>query len=318
MKQKTIKKFKRSVEHRLSELAKKMYRAAWLVTHAHEAQFPAELDHPIKVPFHIELLGWDHFSFFTRSKNEPLMREVSATLVKKCNQKENRLIIDIGAWIGDNSLVWAELSRQNNTHVIAIDPSRKNISFIERVQKLNNIQNLQAINALCSSKESEYSIASGDVNHGSFSPEDPTSSHQKIRSTTIDALVRRNAPGMKLFLLHVDVEGMEADVLRGAEESISTHKPYIIFENHLNSEKKAFGEISMFLNDKGYQDIYMINEILPECRPDCRNFIAIHSSMNESADLFKACLAKALKHHSFSQATLPNTALIKVNHATHE
>ena len=295
------------------EPGKILYRLAWLVKHSNKAYFPAEISEPIKVPFHFDILGWDQFWFFSRSNNEPLMREVAATLIRDHSPKERSVIIDIGAWIGDNSLAWAKLSCKSDTQVLAIDPSRKNINFIKRAQRANHIYNLQAVYALCSSqKDSNYSIKYGDINHGSFLFTEEKRNTKDIQSTTLDSLAKEHCRGATIFLLHVDVEGMEAEVLKGAHEIISKDKPFIVFENHLNTEKKAFEEISVLLNSHGYGDIYMINEVLPDCRADCRNFIAFHSSRTNPIASLEQCFEKAHQNSSFRQATMPYKALVKV------
>ena len=64
---------------------------------------------------------------------------------------------------------------------------------------------------------------------------------------------------------------MEAQVIMGSENVIRYFQPIITFEQHLNQDD--YISLSSNLKKKGYL-VFMINEVLPGCNPDCRNFIA--------------------------------------------
>ena len=74
--------------------------------------------------------------------------------------------------------------------------------------------------------------------------------------------------------MHIDVEGLELKVLRGARKIIELNRPVIIFENLIS--RPGLEPIISFLYSYKY-DVYMINEVLPGCDLDCRNFIAFDS-----------------------------------------
>ena len=46
----------------------------------------------------------------TRSNHEVLLRILASKILRSCCYTGPQSLIDIGAWIGDNSLVWAKLS----------------------------------------------------------------------------------------------------------------------------------------------------------------------------------------------------------------
>ena len=100
----------------------------------------------------------------------------------------------------------------------------------------------------------------------------------------------------KIGLMHVDVEGFELSVLKGAKNIIKESMPAIIFEQHIS--KEDINLVSKYLKSFGYR-IYMINEVLPICDLDCRNFIAIDNSI-ESMDLEGFSECKARGHGIFS------------------
>jgi hypothetical protein len=71
--------------------------------------------------------------------------------------------------------------------------------------------------------------------------------------------------------IHLDVEGFESNVIKGSENIIKLFNPIIMYEQHLEIDN--YKELSLHLYNQGY-NIYLINEILPYCRHDCRNFVA--------------------------------------------
>ena len=89
---------------------------------------------------------------------------------------------------------------------------------------------------------------------------------------TLDSLGLQN-----VALIHLDVEGFEFKVVRGATETIDKYRPIISFEQHVQVDN--YLGLSEYLCEKGY-DIYLINEVLPGCRRDCRNFMAFPCELN--------------------------------------
>ena len=63
-----------------------------------------------------------------RDKHEVLFRRINTFLIKNKIIKNN--IIDLGAWIGDNSIPWA---KNIDGFVYAIDPSHDNCKFINLI-----------------------------------------------------------------------------------------------------------------------------------------------------------------------------------------
>lgn len=131
---------------------------------------------------------------------------------------------------------------------------------------VNSIKNIKTVGAVCCDEEGRQMNFSGSLNHASFS-KSGLGYESGLRSTTLDSILGEN----KVGLLHLDVEGLEYDVLRGAKCFIKRDRPIVIFEQHLNEDKPD--EILDWLAEYGYQS-FMINEILIENKADCRNFIS--------------------------------------------
>lgn len=80
-------------------------------------------------------------SFIDRVNNEKIFRQINIFLINNNIIKNN--IIDLGSWIGDNSIPWAK----NITGLVyAIDPSPNNCDFILKMCELNEIPNITPFN----------------------------------------------------------------------------------------------------------------------------------------------------------------------------
>ena len=113
----------------------------------------------------------------------------------------------------------------------------------------------------------------------------------------MDTIIGRNRWN-KIGLIHVDVEGMELQVLMGAMKIIENSLPVILFEQHISYENPS--DICTMFKQYSYTT-YMINEVLPGCALDCRNFISFPS------DLDISCLvSSSLKSNSIWPATIGN------------
>lgn len=204
-------------------------------------------------------------TFAERDHCEFLFRRINTYLINAGIIKNN--IIDLGAWMGDNSIPWA---KNISGIVYAIDPSDRNCNFIHEVCSLNEIKNVNVIQTAISDKV-EILHTNQYIEHCSFVYESTgESSYFHIQATTLDTLYSENRIDT-IGYIHLDVEGMERRVLEGASAIIEKFKPIITFEQHL--EIDDYKATSDFVRNRGYM-IYLINEVMPHCRPDCRNFIA--------------------------------------------
>ena len=210
------------------------------------------------------------YNFFLRPKAEPLFRKVIFDLYNQKYIDSRKSIIDIGCWIGDNCIVWAKYLKDDAV-VFAIDPSTKNISFAKNIATKNNVTNIKWVNAVCADKPGIPLSFNGSLDHARFKITEKTSN--SLISQTLDqiSLDKINSIG----LMHLDVEGFELKVLNGATKIIEKSKPTIVFEQLISKENTTV--IFDFLRQYQY-DIYMINEVLPGCELDCRNFIAFDSN----------------------------------------
>lgn len=211
-----------------------------------------------------------NISYSSRPNAEALLRRLIYELYGSGYISADMSIIDIGSWIADNSIIWAKQLNQEAL-VFAIDPSPENQFYAQKVASLNDVSNITFIEAVCTDNDGDKVDFDGSLDHTSFKKK-PTDG--KMLSTTLDTIVR-NSGGQAIGLLHVDVEGLEFSVLKGASNIIKSDMPVISFEQHISTEN--IFEVTDFLKEFGYR-VFMVNEVLPGCSLDCRNFLAFPSS----------------------------------------
>ena len=197
--------------------------------------------------------------FSDRIDAEKKFRTITRQLINHGIIDAKKNIIDLGAWIGDNSLVW---SKMIDGTVYAIDPSPDNIKIIHTLQDLNEIENITTITKPISSKIENVEVSEGDINHASFK-----ASTKGISTETLDNLYNNNIID-NIGFIHLDVEGFEYKVLEASQKIISRFRPIIVTESH--SEDK---DVEPLIVKHGYTK-YLIDEICGS-NPSCRNCLWI-------------------------------------------
>jgi FkbM family methyltransferase len=208
-------------------------------------------------------------TFRNRSVHEGIFRQINTYLINNNIINRDKNIIDLGAWIGDNSIPWA---KNISGIVYAIDPSKDNCDYINEMKTLNSINNMLIIKAAISDKEQIISTDS-DLHHCSFTNNDSLSN--KVQSYSLDTLYKQGII-RNVGYIHLDVEGMEYLVIAGSTKLIDDLNPIITFEQHLDTDN--YGDICKKLRNKNYS-VFLINELLLGCREDCRNFIAFPNTI---------------------------------------
>jgi len=217
------------------------------------------------------------YDFRHRDNHEVIFRRINTFLIKNGIIKNN--IIDLGAWIGDNSIPWA---KNINDLVYAIDPSQANCDFIANTCAVNNIKNVKIIQTAVSNVNELLSTNDG-INHCSFVYGNPgINGVNKVNAVSLDYLYTNNAIE-KVGYIHLDVEGMEYKILQGSSKLIDECRPIISFEQHLEIDN--YDTILSYLTDKNYK-VFLVDEILPGCRHDCRNSFAFPNEIYSESLIF--------------------------------
>lgn len=203
-------------------------------------------------------------TFSKRVNKEMMFRKINTFLINKNIIKNN--IIDLGAWIGDNSIPWA---KNINGIVYAIDPSPQNCDFVKRICKLNEINNVKILEYAISN-ENKIVSTNSDLQHCSFVWGKLEGENKyNLNAVSLDYLFEKKEID-NIGYMHLDVEGMEYEVLEGSINIINTCRPIITFEQHLEIED--YGKILTYLKNLKY-NVFLIDEISGKYS-DCRNSIA--------------------------------------------
>ncbi|MDA7719185.1 FkbM family methyltransferase [Candidatus Pelagibacter sp.] len=209
-----------------------------------------------------------NIAYQNRPFAEVLLRKTIYEIYESGYISRDLSIIDIGNWISDNSIVWSHYLA-DAAKVIAIDPSRDNITYGQNLANINNVENIKFVQAVCADKSGIKLDFDGTIDLASFKA---STTQNYVVSTTIDEILYEE--GLPVGFFHIDVEGFELSVLKGAMTVITRDLPVISFEQHISKEN--VNDITSFLKGFNYR-VFMVNEVLPGCGLDCRNFLAFPS-----------------------------------------
>lgn len=155
------------------------------------------------------------------------------------------IVYDIGANVGVYTLLGSKLVGREG-HVYAFEPLPRNLRLLQKHLKLNNLQNVTAVEKAISDCDgfSAFKVEE-DYSAGSLS----SSGDLTVGTITLDHAFS----GMALrppSVLKVDVEGGETQVLAGAKTLLSLHKPPVLLAAHGHNQHRDCCEI---LRSCGYK-----------------------------------------------------------------
>ena len=153
----------------------------------------------------------------------------------------NDVVVDIGAHAGYFTLVAARTAKE----VYAFEPLPSNLSYLRRNVALNNLSNVQVIEAAVS-----------DADGTAFFEEGTTSSRghlgdqgHPVRTLSLDSAVSQGKLPVPT-IMKIDVEGAELSLLRGAERLLREHHPTLFLATH---GPVLYRECMAFLERCGYR-----------------------------------------------------------------
>ncbi len=187
-------------------------------------------------------------------------------------------IIDAGANDGESAVMLANALRPLSLHVLAIEPLANNVQSVRtKTQHMNNVEVLRAgLGELNGStvhypKHFDFRPAGGTAQVSAFRPS-ATVGNGTYSVMTIDTLF--GAEGDRsLVLAHLDLEGREADALRGARTTLRRDRPVVTVETYSRSMRPRHQDVMAQLEALRY-DVYTIEEKVGTIR-DGRNTVAI-------------------------------------------
>ena len=196
------------------------------------------------------------------SRYDPLEISVALQLLtaRRLAFGDGIVALDCGANIGVHTVEWAR-AMNGWGQVLAFEAQERVYYALAGNIAINNCRNARALHAAVGAAPGDIVIP--DLDHdqpasfGSLElrarPEGSENIGQEIDYGRLDTRVRLIAIDEldlpRLDLIKIDVEGMEVDVLRGAEASLRRHKPILIVE----TLKSGLEPIQAFLEPLGYR-----------------------------------------------------------------
>ena len=159
---------------------------------------------------------------------------------------------DVGAHIGVVSMYAAQLVGVNG-RVFAFEAAPENASRLQEHLSRNNLPQIQMIGcAIWSSRgrvRFERAPAQSSRNGGAVATQSTTETNDiiEIDAVALDDFIQGNPLPT---VIKIDVEGAEADVLRGSEEVFRRAKPILICEVH---NDRAEANVTRWLEERAYQ-----------------------------------------------------------------
>jgi FkbM family methyltransferase len=126
----------------------------------------------------------------------------------------NEVFIDAGAYNGNNSLEFSNLTKETYNSIYCFEPDKNNIKNLkEKTKKLNN---LKIYNYGLSDKKEQLFFSSKE---GSSKIEE--NGGDKIECEALDNIIKNE----KISFIKMDIEGYELKALKGSQNLIQKYKP---------------------------------------------------------------------------------------------
>lgn len=165
-------------------------------------------------------------------------------------------IIDVGANIGTHAIAFAR-NAGSTGFVWAFEPQRTAFHMLCANAALNALPNIQCLRLAVGATPGVIHVPTIRVtepgNHGNL-----RLSHVAESAPAGDAVRLIRLDDLQFpacHLIKIDVEGMEADVLAGARQTIENHRPALFMENNTEEQSQATIEMIRSLGYRGWWHI---------------------------------------------------------------
>jgi len=168
---------------------------------------------------------------------EPQMQDLL-----RAHLKPGGCFYDLGAHIGLFSLIAARIVGESGL-VVAFEPDHENAAVVRASGERNGMPQLRVVEAAVWSASDPLEFVVADARSGRVDGQVARISVLPSRRITVpafslDDFIFRDKERPPDFL-KIDVEAAESEVLRGATELFSTHKPQVLCEVHNAANKNS-------------------------------------------------------------------------------
>jgi len=224
---------------------------------------------------------------------EPGPTALMAALISRCRPQ---VLWDVGANVGFYS--WFFLSRVPEGQALLLEPEPDNLVLLGKTIRHAGLGKAKCLPVAASDATGRQRFARDPVSGatgGLATKGDPFITRHyglkaptiSVPTTTLDDLALEHPPP---GLLKIDVEGAEYEVLRGADNLLSSHAPVVLFE--LSSANRA--PVLTLFEKKGYQVHASSAPDAPPARsvgragmPEVSDFVALPPSLIDSWDALR-------------------------------
>lgn len=152
-------------------------------------------------------------------------------------------VLDVGAHTGYYTVLASHLvGRSGRVH--AFEPDPRNAGFLRRHVRINGCDNTVVEEVAVAARAGTHRFGGGS---GSGTARLQSDGGLEVSVVTLDEYCRRG--GLHPTLIKVDVEGAEAEVLRGAADLLRRHRPTLLLSTH---GPEVHAECLSLLGDLGY------------------------------------------------------------------
>jgi FkbM family methyltransferase len=151
-------------------------------------------------------------------------RYINTELVEKAN------IVDVGAYVGDSSLLFSKLT---SGKVYAFEPIEAHFKLLNKTVALNKLTNVVPVKLGLGAKNYETEIVLQGAG-SSLVLKKSCREVEKIEIRSLDDFISENK--LQVGLIKVDIEGAERDFLKGAEKTIRAQRPILIISIYHSAE----------------------------------------------------------------------------------
>lgn len=156
--------------------------------------------------------------------------------------KENDIVIDAGAWIGD----FSAYASVKGAKVYAFEPSVENTKYLEKTRELN--KNIEIVRKGLGDKVGFFHLANNKVNSLIYEITEKNDNSETIEVTTIDEFVDEYNIN-RVDFIKADIEGYERYMLAGAKETLKRFAPKLaICTYHLQDDPDVLSKIILEAN----------------------------------------------------------------------
>ncbi|HEY3394207.1 MAG TPA: FkbM family methyltransferase, partial [Lacipirellulaceae bacterium] len=240
--------------------------------------------------------GDDHIQRVLKSDHR--LYEESALIDMLSRKLKRGIVIDVGANIGNHTVFFGKLL---DRRVIALEPYEPAFRVLDRNVELNGLSEKVTLLQKAAGRKSSRGEITPPPEHNWGQARVRATGSGPVEVMRLDDLA---IPG-PVALIKIDVEGMEADVLKGAWRLLKRKRPVLYVEAQTPTD---YATLRRLLRPIGYQMVRRFNHtptyVFVSCRSKKQTIDALLEKTEALASLEELAIAQREMSRSFSERAL--------------